>query len=117
MKDVLITYEEFEHYMNEIQITMELQEKLIQASAEFTKQCYNDECSLYFPSLATSVIRLLECITNDQEKWIEHYIYELEFGRYASDSIYTHGNHTVCTSLYTVRDLWNLLNSDYVNSS
>ena len=97
-----IKFQEFADHMRAIDETMQLEDRLYQAT-----QGTDVTISLYAP-LADNVIRLLEILTDDQDNWIEYFVYELDSGReYTPDSV--RDEYGCSIPLSTIEDLWKLL--------
>ena len=109
-----IKYEQFNKHLKDITMTMKLQDDLLSLSDEYNKTRI-DEFKIWFPSLIDNVIELLANLTNDLDEWIPYWVYELDCGKKAEQSIIKdRDGNTV--PLSSIEDLWNLLASQEDNS-
>lgn len=61
--------------------------------------------------LETTVVRLLELLTNDKNEFISYFIYDLDFGKEYTENCYTINNKEV--KLKTTKDLYKELEYYY----
>lgn len=82
----LLSYEEFEVYMNQLQAFSIFDKSIQKACSQYTKDCNvnslcYDECTIYLPmSPCTMCIELLERLMQNKYETISYFIYELDFG-------------------------------------
>lgn len=107
----IITYEEFESYINELKEIDEFQTQLDTLIRSYNKSGRGQAEYIHLPTLFDSVIELLQKATGDNSEYINFWIYELDFGRkYKEDSIKCVNGENI--ALKTTKDLWNLLTED-----
>lgn len=108
-KTTLITYKEFERYINSIRERQNLELSLRNIFNKYNRSS-KDCASICFPSSETNLIELLEKITYDEDEWISYWVYELDFGqKYHKGCVEINGK---LVALLTIYDLWNLLNDN-----
>lgn len=96
-----ITYEEFEKHMLAIQRIITLQNSIDSMLNDHNRKC-DDMAQVYFPTLQSNVVELLEKATGDEKnEWICYWLYE----------VMSEKNEPI--KLATIHDLWNLLTEDY----
>lgn len=107
-----ITYEEFEKHMLAIQRIITLQNSIDSMLNDHNRKC-GDMAQVYFPTLQSNVVELLEKATGDEKnEWICYWLYELDCGKkYRYGSVMSEKNEPI--KLETIHDLWNLLAEDY----
>ena len=105
---IMISKNEFIHAMKGIKAQILIDLKNHQALSDIFKNTYmgSIENVLY-----NTLITLLEQLTIDTEsKWIEYFIYELDFGKENYRlQVYDKNNKEI--PLSTIEDLWNMLNN------
>ena len=109
MKDIKITYEEFEKHLNHAVAILNLQDSLYAVVNDFNANTRDELDFGYFPTLLDDVIDLLEILTGDTENhWISYWMFDLNCGTgYRSGCVTDRdGNHI---ELATIQDLWNML--------
>ncbi|MBQ2349142.1 MAG: hypothetical protein II388_12375 [Clostridia bacterium] len=103
----VITYKEFDRYINSIRATMELSDKIDELA-----MCFNrtnaSEFRICFPSLISETIELLEKLVSDEDHWIDYYIFELSFGKW-NDTMNVEDADGNTIPLKTTKDLWNII--------
>lgn len=107
----IITYEEFESYINELKEIDEFQTQLDTLIRSYNKSGRGQAEYIYLPTLFDSVIELLQKATGDNSEYINFWIYELDFGREYKKGSVKHVNGENI-ALKTTKDLWNLLTED-----
>lgn len=107
-----ITFEEFEKHMLAIQRIIALQDSIDSMLNEHNRKC-GDMAQIFFPTLISNVVELLEKETGDEDnQWICYWLWELNCGKkYRHGSILSKNNEPI--KLETIHDLWNLLMEDY----
>jgi hypothetical protein len=110
MKDLKITFDEFAKHINDAVAIMTLQDNLYSAVADYNDQHSSTECDFgYFPTLIDNVVDLLEKLTDDHDKWISYWMFDLDCGR--DNSLHAEDEDGNIIPLKTVEDLWAVLNS------
>lgn len=99
----MITYQEFERYINDIK---EYNDLISELNDVCIKHNRNFEC-LFADSLLCDVISLLEQLTNDKSQWISYWIFELNFGTSYQQGMVLQDKQDV--PLKTIKDLWNII--------
>lgn len=103
-----ISKEDFIKAMQGIEEQLLIDEKNQQA---FSVILENDYVSGMTNKLYGVLIDLLMQLTNDTEnKWIEYFIYELDFGK-DNWRLQVYGENKNEIPLTTIEDLWNILNT------
>lgn len=108
MRDI-ITYQEFERYMQSIQTIFDIEDRLADISHE-VKHRSKSEFSLYYPSLVTETMELLAKAVDDNDDWISYFVFELDFGNKNNTMQIKDGDGNIIP-LSTVEDLWNILHA------
>lgn len=103
----IISYEEFERYIDSIQMVFNVENSLMAISSDVRAKSKN-EFTLYFPSLITEVIELLEKAVDDKDDWISYFIFELDFGK-QNDILQVKDSDGNIIPLRTTKDLWNII--------
>ncbi len=106
----LITYEEFERYIDSIKMVQDVENKLLGISSDVRTKS-KSEFTLYYPSLITEVVELLGKIVGDKYCWIDYYIWELDFGKQSDFLQVTDANGNPIP-LKTTKELWNLIKTE-----
>lgn len=103
-----ISFEDFEKNLKDVMLTLEMTDELYELAGKYSR-LRNGDYDISFPSLIDNMISLLSMLTNDEEKWIEYWVYELGCGKRAENYDITDkdGNSIPLSS---IEDLWNLLN-------
>lgn len=94
-----ISYEQFEKYMNTLK---EKDEK----DTALTNALGVEGIITYTIDLSTSLVELLEIVTNDTEEMIQHFIYELDFG---SEDDCMWDSYDKVIPMATIKDLYDYL--------
>lgn len=102
--EIKIDYKDFEKHLQDVIDIINLQDNISNLGSEFG----GSEYDFLFPTLADNVIALLANLTNDKDKWIEYFIYELYCGEKAEEYKAFDGNNNVIP-LRTIADLWEVL--------
>lgn len=102
-----ILYEEFERYIDSIQMVLDVENKLMGISSDVRTKSKN-EFVLYYPSLITEVIELLEKTLDDKDGWISYYIFELDFGK-QNNRLQVKDTDGNIIPLKTIKDLWDII--------
>lgn len=105
----LITYEEFNRYIESIKMVQDVENKLMGISSDVRAKS-KSEFVLYYPSLITEVIELLGKIVGDKNNWIDYYIWDLDFGK-QSDFLQVNDADGNTIPLNTTKDLWDIINT------
>lgn len=105
----IISYEEFERYIDSIQMVFNVENSLMAISSDVRAKSKN-EFTLYFPSLITEVIELLGKAVDDKDDWIGYFIFELDFGK-QNDVLQVKDCDGNEIPLKTTKDLWNIIKS------
>lgn len=103
----IISYEEFERYIDSIQMVFNVENSLMAISSDVRAKSKN-EFTLYFPSLITEVIELLGKAVDDKDDWISYFIFELDFGK-QNDILQVKDSDGNIIPLRTTKDLWNII--------
>lgn len=105
-----LTFKEFDKYITDMKSISELNNGFRELTTKFNKSS-KEQCDIMFPSLFHNTVELLEKLTNDQYKYIDYFIYEIDFGRLDDKYGVTDydGNKI---PLKTTKDLWDVLNSE-----
>lgn len=100
----MITFEQFSDCIETIQNEMEREDKINDVlSDEFALE----RTMLYNPLLA-EYIKLLRSVFDDENDWIDYYVYDLDFGKdYHDGDVQDENGQNI--PLLTVEDLYNLL--------
>lgn len=106
MRDI-ITYQEFEKYMQSIRTIFDIEDRLADISHE-VKQRSKSEFNLYYPSLVAETMELLAKVVDDKDDWINYFVFELDFGSKNNVMQVKDGDGNIIP-LATVEDLWNIL--------
>ena len=112
MKDIKITREDFEKYVNHAVAIMDLQDRLYDVVNDFNANNRGELDLGYFPTLLDDVVDLLAILTGDTEnQWISYWFFDLNHGeRYYPGCAF--GPDGIEIPLATVSDLWELLNNE-----
>lgn len=108
-KNMLISYEDFERHINDIRRIQKLQLTIGNAFDRYNQES-NDCADVYFPSLESNLVELLGVVTDDKDKWIDYWVYELYCGERFEIGRVTIDDKPVM--LKTPQDLWDLLNDN-----
>ena len=109
MKDIKITFEEFEKHLKHAVAILNLQDSLYAVVNDFNANSRDEYDFGYFPTLLDDVVDLLEILTGDTENhWISYWMFDLNCGTI---------HHNGCVKdkdgndvkLVTIRDLWDQL--------
>lgn len=102
----LITYEEFESYINEMKSIDELQANLNALIRSYNRSNKEDVEYIRFPTLFDSIVELLQKVTGDTYEYTNFWIYDLDFGhKYVEGCIRCENGESI--QLRTTKDLWN----------
>lgn len=104
-----MSLEEFEKYINRIKAINEFQDKLYGVCSVFNQSNkMGEEAVIWMPTMATSVVELLEIAIGSNSDWISYWIWELDYGEKYKDGWITdeNGNNI---KMKTVEDLYNFL--------
>lgn len=102
----IITYEEFESYINELKEIDEFQTQLDTLIRSYNKSGRGQAEYIHLPTLFDSVIELLQKATGDNSEYINFWIYDLDFGhKYVEGCIRCENSESI--QLRTTKDLWN----------
>lgn len=112
----IITYEEFESYINEMKSIDELQANLNALIRSYNHSNKEDVEYIRFPTLFDSIVELLQKVTGDTHEYTNLWIYELDFGREYKDGCIKRENGED-VPLKTTRDLWNKITEDNDNDA
>lgn len=97
--------------MNDIVNYMEMSDSISDAFRVYNNKT-KDDAAIWFPSLISNVIDLLESLTNDSDnQWIGYFVFELDCGKGYKDGSITDKDGEII-KLQTIDDLWNLLQSE-----
>lgn len=105
--NILITYEIFERHINDICRIQEIRLAINNACNKYNQEG-KDSADVCLPSLESNLVELLEMVTDDEDKWIDYWVCELDRGER-----FEIGNVTIDDKpvlLKTVQDLWAMLN-------
>ena len=109
----MLSYEEFEKYMNLLKAQYSFEKDLDSLCSKYQENTkinglYYDEVTMRLPSLGTSYIELLSKLMHNKYETIDYFVYELNFGEDWEPNVVQDkdGNDIV---LKTVKDLYNLL--------
>lgn len=106
----MISFEDFERYLNSIQELFELQDNISRVISMYGKS-KEEMIEISFPTLSTELIGALEKVFHDKNSWISYWIYELDFGnKYKEGSVIDADGSDI--PLKTIEDLWNLLHME-----
>lgn len=105
----LVTYEEFNRYIESIKMVLDVENKLIGISSDVRAKS-KSEFTLYYPSLISEVIELLGKAVDDKDDWISYFIFELDFGK-QNDVLQVKDCDGNEIPLKTTKDLWNIIKS------
>lgn len=108
MKETII-YEEFERYIDSIQMVLDVENSLMAISSDVRIKS-KSEFTLYYPSLISEVIELLGKAVGDKYDWINYYVFELDFGK-QGDILQVKNSAGNIIPLRTTKDLWNIIKS------
>lgn len=106
----MITFDEFNRYINAIKDEEELQDKITDAVSEYNQKQNMSVC-LVIPSQDYVIVDLLAKIMDDKNEWISYWVYELDCGKSYKDGCVTDKDGGII-KLKTIKDLWNLLMSE-----
>ena len=107
----IITYEEFESYINELKEIDEFQTQLDTLIRSHNKLSKEKAEYIHLPTLFDSVIELLQKATGDDYEYIDFWIYDLDFGhKYVEGCIRSKNGENI--QLRTTKDLWNKITED-----
>ena len=104
-----ISKKQFIHIMKDIETQLKIDNKNHEA---FSIILSNDFVSNSENILYNTIIKFLMELTNDmQTKWIEYFLYELDFGKENKRlKVYDKNENEI--PLSTIEDLWNILNNN-----
>lgn len=105
----IISYEEFERYIDSIQMVLDVENSLMAISSDVRTKS-KSEFTLYYPSLISEVIELLGKEVDDKDDWISYFIFELDFGK-QNDVLQVKGCDGNEIPLKTTKDLWSIIKS------
>lgn len=97
----MLTFEEFKGTMERIKKQIELEENLNDALYKMSP-----DFGGFSSDTISIIIDLLEKITNDEDKWIEYYIYEADWGKTFKEVYEADGTPI---PLATIEDLYNII--------
>ena len=106
-----LSFEDFKRHIKDIQLMLELQDKIDDAKYNFNKSETKEEFHFLFPTGIDNIIELLVILTNDKDEWISYWIYELDFGKRADDFECTDKDENKIP-MNTIEDLWAVLHSE-----
>lgn len=101
----IITYEEFESYIDELKSIDEFQTKLDTLITSYNNSGRVKAEYIHLPTLFDSMIELLQKATGDTSEYISFWVYELDFGRKYKDGCVQRENGE-SVPLKTTMDLW-----------
>lgn len=102
-----ISFDTFKYCLDILQKTTELDASLNDIFSKYN-QGTGDIADLTLPSIRDPILKLLEIITEDNEEWIDYWVFELEFGKLASEMKCTDADGKPIP-LRTIEDLWTVL--------
>lgn len=103
-EQVRINREDFKKYMEEIIRLTGLEDRVSDVLQEFN----NDFNRLFFSPYQTLISKILKDAMDDQAGWIDHWIYELDFGK-NSERLVAKDKYDEVIPLKTINDLYDLL--------
>lgn len=103
----MMDYRDFERHMKKIVAVHEFDNGLSKLSAEARNGSDMDVC-FAFPTLIDSTIELLQEAMNDEDEWIDYWVYELNCGEEYFDGIALDANGNPI-ELKTIWDLYNAI--------
>ena len=110
MKEINITFEDFERHLKDAESIMCLQDKLYEAVANYNDLNHKSEFDFgYFPTLLDNLIELLEMLMDDCDNhWISYWMFDLNCGEKYHEGCVT-DTEGKDVPLKTIEDLWNVL--------
>ncbi len=105
----ILTYNEFQDYINDIIRIRKLEESIINVCVKYNRDDIQlGYAEFQFPTLENDLVNLLMTATHDENEWIDYWLYELDCGQNYEIGKITIDNKPV--ALQTIQDLWDLIN-------
>lgn len=106
----MLTFKEFDHYMKDVVNHIKLSDQVDSLCRK-----YNVERCISYPDLDYDVVLLLENLMNDENGYIDYWVYELKCGdKYEDGCVKENG---VNIPLKTIEDVYNFLSNNLKNNS
>lgn len=100
----MLSYTKFKKHLNNIKKLRDLNYK----TAEFSRKLDKNSYGIYiFDKAIDDLVELLTDVMDDKYKYIDYYIYEIDWGKKGKDCITFASGEKV--SLYTVRQLYDFI--------
>ena len=97
----MLTFEEFNDYMKKIKVQLECTNNLDEALKKMSP-----DFGGFFNAAIDIAIDLLKRVMNDEDEWIEYYIYEANWGKTFKEVYESDGTPI---PLETIEDLYNII--------
>lgn len=117
MNDKYLDFEEFNRIIQKIKRISDFQNNLSEICIDYNHtNRMGDEVLMYFPSLESVCLDLLNYIFEDESGWIGYFIYELNYGENYIDGCIVDENEQI-VKLRNTKDLYKLLVTNLLNKT